>query len=312
VKGLGKAGARPVGLEPKVFRVIGAPAEDGRPPLEGEAEALRAALDEQVRALLAHDPGTRLGADPEDLHDLRVAARRLRAFLTVAAPALDDAWCDDLRARLRWLGGELGPARDLDVLVEHIRAESADLEDADAKAARRLLAELERRRAEARSAMVAALRSDPYLALLDDLEDAARNPRIAGPVRLERWAEAAFRQLRKRAGAIDGTSSDDALHDVRKTGKRARYAAELAEPVAGKPARRFVREAKRFQTIVGDHQDAAVTEAELRDLAVRRSGAAALVLGELIERSRERRRSARDAFPQAWRRLEKAGKAAWS
>jgi CHAD domain-containing protein len=160
--------------------------------------------------------------------------------------------------------------------------------------------------------MIAALRSDPYYELLDDLEEAARSPRITGDVDLTALARQAFRKLRKQAGKITPDSSDEALHEARKTGKRARYAAELAQPVAGKPAARFVKQAKAFQDVVGDHQDAVVAEERLRELVSTRGGAAVLAAGRLIERERARRVEARAAFPKAWRRLEKAGKAAWA
>ena len=52
---------------------------------------------------------------------MRVATRRLRAFLKVAAPLLDETWSEPLREELAWLGGALGPARDLDVLEAHLR-----------------------------------------------------------------------------------------------------------------------------------------------------------------------------------------------
>ena len=83
----------------------------GMPP----GEALGIALEREYRALLAHDPGTRRGDDPEDLHQLRVATRRLRAFLRAARRLVDGDWARSLRAELGWLGGHLGPARDLDV-----------------------------------------------------------------------------------------------------------------------------------------------------------------------------------------------------
>ena len=57
-------------------------------------EALGIALEAEYRALLAHDPGTRRGDDPEDLHQLRVATRRLRAFLRAARPLVDKDWAD--------------------------------------------------------------------------------------------------------------------------------------------------------------------------------------------------------------------------
>src|SRR5262249_62245725 len=87
------------------------------------AEALGLRLREQVTALVSHDPGTRLGSDPEDLHQLRVATRRLRAFLRAARPLLTRGPTEDLRAELSWLGSALGPVRDLDVLVEHFTLE---------------------------------------------------------------------------------------------------------------------------------------------------------------------------------------------
>ena len=233
-KALRRAGARVGEFAPKLFRVLGKPSADGLAPLEGEAEVLRAALAAQVREILAHDPGARLGADPEELHDLRVAVRRLRAFLKTAEDALEPEWRDDLRARLKWLGGELGPARDLDVLTNRLREEAQTLEQPEAGAATRLIRALERDRQEARSAMIAALRSDPYYELLDDLEDAARAPRLVGEVETKALAARAFRKLRKQAARIDAGSSDESLHEVRKTGKKARYAAELAAPVAGK------------------------------------------------------------------------------
>ena len=79
-----RAGAGDGDPRPKVLRVLGdsRPAKPSRPQLQ--AYFLR-----QYEQMLAHDPGTRLGDDPEDLHDLRVAVRRLRAILKVASPPLD-------------------------------------------------------------------------------------------------------------------------------------------------------------------------------------------------------------------------------
>ena len=85
VKELRRAGATEAGeLRPKLYRALDLPLPEeeaivprGTPP----GVALGIALGEQARRLLLHDPGVRLGSDPEDLHQLRVATRRLRAFL---------------------------------------------------------------------------------------------------------------------------------------------------------------------------------------------------------------------------------------
>ena len=243
---------------------------------------------------------------------MRVAVRRLRAFLKAAEDAFEPEWREDLRARLRWLGGELGPARDLDVLTGRLRDEAKSLDGPESRACGRLVDTLEKEREQARSALIAALRSDPYFELLDDLEEAARAPRITEDVRLTELAAKAFRKLRKQAVKLNPGSADEELHEVRKTGKKARYAAELAEPVAGKPAARVVKQAKAFQDVIGEHQDAVVAEERLRELAAKRSGSSLLAAGRLIERERTRRAEARAAVPKAWRRLEKAGRAAWS
>ncbi len=110
-------------------------------------EVLTAALYEQRGRLLDHDPGTRLGTDPEDLHQMRVATRRARAFLRVARPLLDPGWTDELRTELGWLGSALGPARDLDVLVARMQGEISRLGD-DGAGARGLLTSFERQRRE--------------------------------------------------------------------------------------------------------------------------------------------------------------------
>lgn len=314
---LAEAGALPGDGRPKLFRVLGLTGE-GAAPLRRKAPAdehVKAAIRTRVEALLAHDPGTRLGADPEDLHDLRVAVRRLRAILRAARDLLEPAWTEALRAELRWLGGILGPVRDLDVLVEHLRVEAQSLDPPERRAVRRFIALLEEEREGARAAMLDAMESERYFGLLDRLEQAP----AALPLRpdagagLEEIAAREFRRLRKAVAALPREPADDELHAVRIRGKRARYAAELAEPVAGKRATRFLRVAKRFQDVVGEHQDAVVAEERVRALASRLRGQrAALAAGRLVERERQRRLEARQAFPKAWKQLEKSGRRAWS
>ena len=102
---------------------------------------------------------------------MRVATRRARAFLRAARPVLDQEWADELRAELGWLGSALGPARDLDVLVERMRGQRsrawATTEPRCGASSTVSSGAVGRRR---RSA-VAALSEERYLALLDRLED---------------------------------------------------------------------------------------------------------------------------------------------
>jgi CHAD domain-containing protein len=318
-RALRAAGASDGDGRPKLFRALDhpAPTQPEAPRRDAPAaEHVRAMLEQQYRAVVAHDPGTRLGRDPEELHQMRVATRRLRAFLRAARPLLDQEWAESLRSEVGWLGSVLGPVRDLDVLLEHLHSDASGLEPKERRALRRIFRRLELERAEAHTAMLAALQSERYLALLDRLEEAARAPVLAAGAEevssLQDIAAHEYRRLRKAVRALDDEPADADLHEIRIHGKRARYAAEMAEPVVGKPATRFVREAKAFQDVLGEHQDAVVAEERLRGLLLELGGAAtAFSAGRLVERQRERRAEARAAFPGAWKALARRGRQAW-
>ena len=310
-KALRRAGAGEPDFTPKLYRALDLDYGGKNPPLPdaaSPAEELAAAFAEQYGRLLAHDPGTRLGSDPEDLHQLRVATRRLRAFLRAGRRLLDRDWAESLRAELGWLGAALGPARDLDVLVEHLRTE-VDALGADAPAAQGLLDGFAAERAGARAAVVEAMSSERYLRLLDRLE-AAREPRFSGKkaslagIWWKQW-----KRTRSAVGELGSDPADDELHAARIDVKRARYAAELAAPELGEQGAAFVQAAKRFQDVLGEHQDAVVAEERIRAWAEARPGSEAIA-DRLVERQRERRARARAAWPDSWERLRREARKA--
>lgn len=311
VRRLRRAGAIEEDLRPKLFQALDLPPPEGdrRPPRSAPAaEHLAAALRAQLRAVLSHDPGTRLGRDPEELHQMRVATRRMRAILRAARPLLDREWVRDLRAELGWLGGALGPVRDLDVLVEHLRADAGALGGDDEAAFLTLILKLEAERAADRDALLAVMRDPRYVALIERLDTDTKSPPTVGSGRsLRDLAAREFRRLRKAMRALGADPPDDELHAARIAVKRARYAAELAERSIGRGATAVIGEAKVLQDVLGDHQDAAVAEARIRALVAPRAPAAqAIAAGRVIERQHERRRAARAAYPRAWRDLERA------
>ncbi|MCI0546219.1 MAG: CHAD domain-containing protein, partial [Candidatus Rokubacteria bacterium] len=75
-----------------------------------------AAMRAQVDVIQARARRARAGRDPEDLHQMRVAVRRLRAILRAGRPLFERRWVDGLRRELDWLGTALGEVRDLDIL----------------------------------------------------------------------------------------------------------------------------------------------------------------------------------------------------
>jgi CHAD domain-containing protein len=311
-KALRAAGARRGAGGPKVRRVLAA---DLPPPLPADGDplaGLRRLLSTQYDVILANDPGVRLGRDIEALHQLRVATRRSRALLRAGRGLVVPGWADPLRAELKWIGGLLGPVRDLDVLLEHLDAEASSLEDGDdARAFRRLRRRLAQEREQARSALLDGMGTERYFRLLDTLEGSADAPGTGEPVALDAIAAEEFARLRKAARALPKHPSDDELHRIRIETKHARYAAELAEPALKKAGSRFIARAKTLQDVIGEHQDACVAEARIRALAAGGGGATGLAAGRLVERQQQRKRAARRAYPDAWRRLERAGRKAF-
>ncbi len=266
---------------------------------------LRARLDGQVRALLEHGAVALADEDPEGVHQLRVTVRRLRAVLKAEAGGLEGV--DDLRVELKWFFGELGPVRDLDVLLDHFHAEAVGFSPAELGALGRLLAGLAAERERARKRAARALRSKRYGRLLRTLAAAAtsRPPKGAATVRAEKNLLAEIdrphRRLRKAVAAMGADPADPAdqeLHDLRILGKKLRYAAELAAPVGGKRVRRLVRATKELQDVLGEHQDACIAETRVRALVLAVTEPdEAFVAGRLVERERVRQ----DAVRAVWR-----------
>lgn len=286
---LRRAGARPSNGKPKLTRVLPAPptpkaCRDDATTLE----RVRSMLDEQLRELEAHDPGVRFGGDAEDLHQFRVATRRTRAIERATRGLLGDV-LRPLGDELKWLAGTLGPVRDLDVLLERLRAE-VDALGEDRAAGLELVEALERERRELRETLLEAMDSERYFALLELFEtQIASLPDLDAPKGLAPVAAKQLRKLEKAARALPRNPSDVELHGLRIRAKRARYSAELAGA-----RKKYVDALKELQDVIGEHQDAVVAEARLRKLARAKTAIAA---GRLIERERARRRARRREYP---------------
>lgn len=299
VRELAEAGAQPGAGLPKVFRALELPPDGVFPPAT-PFEVLRDRLRRQLSEIERYDPGTRLGRDPESLHDMRVAVRRLRALLR-AGKKLTATDTSDLAEAFKELGRVLGKVRDLDVLLKHLGEEAETLGTEDARQAERLLVSLQRERSDRRRKLLEALDSPRYLTLLDD---AARTLDTLEPSKAENslddLVKKAFRKLRGAVASLPDDPTDEELHEIRKAGKRARYAAELAGQ------KKFVCRAKRLQDVLGSHQDAVVAAHRLRGLAADVPAVQALAAGRLIEHELARRASARASWPKAWKKLRKA------
>jgi CHAD domain-containing protein len=285
-------------------------------PGDAPVHHVRVALDTRLRALLSHDPGARTGADVEDVHQMRVSVRRMRAALKAARPLLDAEWSDGLRAELGWLGRSLGPVRDLDVLLPRLRGLAADLSERERAAAEQLIGALDQDYLEARRDMLTALNAPRYSTLLEQLADAIRLPlptRSATDARPEliELVRTEFHALRKAVRKAGQNPPDQVLHALRIKGKRLRYTGELAEPALGQPVRRVLDATAELQEILGDHQDACVAQERIRELLPRLGTPAdpqvLFVAGRMTEREHARAKHLRTLWWDAWLHVNKRG-----
>lgn len=294
--------AVPLGLEPRSKALRGYALAGARQ--SGPCKAITSDIDRHLSApeawqrmlatsltqFTANVPGLlEDGEDPEYVHQLRVAVRRLRAVLGLGRLAgLEPAqWRDDFT----WLMGELSPARDWDVLatetLPRVRAGLAAPEGIDA-----LADAVDMARAKANARVRQALTSGRLVSAVLAAEADLWLERDAG-VDVMTWARGAlnrrYKQLRK---AGRGFARLDAAerHRLRIAAKRLRYAAEGFLPLFGAKAERYVGRIAELQDALGVANDITVAHGLLSGLvrSRREAQAAGIVEGYLACEARQR------------------------
>jgi triphosphatase len=249
------------------------PVTFGAEPTLGEV--VFASLRRAFVSMVDHEPGTRIGEDPEELHDMRVATRRMRAAMAQFADALP-VRTQQLRAELGWLAAVLGATRDLDVQIEQLTEWTANAPEADREALANLAGVLRAHSSAARRELLVALDGSRYGRLVSGLETLLRSgpsSRIAPARALATdvlpdsigQLHAAARKAGRRA-ARTGEAAD--FHRLRIRCKRLRYALEFVAELYPDETVRFRRQMVGLQDLLGKFQDAQVASARLRELAV--------------------------------------------
>lgn len=279
------------------------------------------ALAGPVATIVELDDAVRSGDGVDDLHDLRVALRRLRSQLGMFRPVLDERWVDDLGAELRWIAEPTGHVRDLDVRIDLFGRKLAEL--GKHHQALGAMARLLDERVRARRRLIRRMESDRFAALLPRLVDASRAP-VLRPGREVGDVDATMRKLARRPmkrltryvgelGDGDGEPTDEELHELRLLTKRARYAAETVSQLTDPRARKLARRLARLQAVLGDHQDAVVVSAALAAAAHSSDDVTeAFVLGEMSGLLRGDRRALRASWPEAWARVDDPALQEWT
>ena len=305
------------------------PINGTRPPRSAAAgDVVLAYLRLQAHELRSLEPAVR--ADEYDaVHQMRVATRRLRATLRSFGQVIPRAETSHLAGELNWLGHLLGAARDGEVLPAHLQASlrpvPAELLIGPVKA--RVQGHFAPRRAAGHTEVIEALDSARYAELMAELDLLTAGP-LAGrqigpkagdPARdvLPRAVRKAYRQadrrMRRARRAPSGHDRDVALHQARKSARRARYAAEAAALVSGKPARRFARQMKKVQSALGEHQDSVLARQSARDLGIgaHLAGENAFTYGLLYERERHQAARLQSSARKTWKKASRKRHLKW-
>lgn len=322
---LEKAGAR-IQNDPKLAKALDLPSQSPSLHALGRrstvSDVVLASLRAGFERLIGHDWQLRL--DParppvEDVHQARVATRRLRSDLKTYGAVLDPLWLRHVRDDLKWLGTALGELRDRDVLAEAL---------SDARPAIRQRLAVQRLEAARRLADVLA--SARYVNLVDRLhagsellplapgaeKEARRSASHVVPLLVaERW-----RGVRRQVRRAGSNPTPAQLHRIRIKSKQLRYAAEAATPIIGAPARRTASAAERVQTVLGEHHDAVAAEEWLREqwadgsstgAALTVAPAVAFEAGRLVAEARQRQRESQETWKDAWDTLHDSKHRRW-
>ncbi|EDP65638.1 hypothetical protein BAL199_02399 [alpha proteobacterium BAL199] len=255
------------------------PEESDEPSVADAREPAGPALRVVLLALLDTVERRRAGViadiDCEELHELRVAIRRIRSILSLLRTPEPDARLDHARETFAWLGRVTGPTRDLDVHILAWRAHRRQASPDDAAALEPLGRFLMDERAKAHAALARTLstrRLDTALARWRRAlsgngatwtrYEVLRQP--VGDLAGRRILKLYRRALREGTGITPATPAES-LHALRKTMKKLRYVIEIVREVY--PTRRVravLQTLRQLQQVLGDVQDMEVQAAALR------------------------------------------------
>ncbi|MBS0579638.1 MAG: CHAD domain-containing protein [Proteobacteria bacterium] len=268
-------------------------------------------LRTQLTVWAQREPGVRLGTDPDELHQLRVAARRIDAILGLFKKQLPEHLVRR-RKRAKTLARALGAARDYDVQLAELERYCTKLTAAERTAAAPLYERLESDRAQARGRMLRALDSGATREWLGALQAALDEP--AGTTGTEPAATVMpkrvrkrFRKLRKAIRGIGAKSGPEDFHVVRRRAKGLRYALEPGTSLYGKAAEDLLKALRQMQDRLGAHQDAQAARQRLEALSTDAHKplppATLFLMGRMAEHQLRLTDGARKTLARAWNKV---------
>lgn len=272
-------------------------------------EAARKVLLAELVRVFKHEEGSRTGEDIEDVHDMRVATRRIRSIFRLLGPYFKQSAIRPYTDELRRLARALGEVRDLDVLIEDISAFQAALKANKRTDLQPALDALDQQRQLARQALIEVLDSRAYRRFVKDFSkfltssgEGVKSPDGVGvvPSQVRHVLPGMIHQRLAAVLAYDVVIHEaDAvtLHALRIEFKRLRYAISLFDDVLGTTISDFISVVKDVQDCLGHMNDAATARLKLHSLL---DEALIESLAGYIKSLDEKETEARANFDQLW------------
>jgi CHAD domain-containing protein/transposase-like protein len=242
----------------------------GMSPEDTMAEGGRKTLRFHFAEMLAHEPGTRLGDDPEELHDMRVATRRMRAAFAVFEQAFNPKITRPYVRGLRTTGRALGHTRDMDVILQKAASYLDGLNLEQQTGMQPLIQFWQTEQAQARVDMLTHLDSQKYARFIQKFNLFVNTPGMGAlpiqqdfpaPHRVREVVPALIYTRLETVRAYEtilAKATIAQLHALRIECKRLRYTVEFFQEVLGDKAKTIINELKGIQDHLGDLHDADV------------------------------------------------------
>jgi CHAD domain-containing protein len=233
------------------------------------AEAVRGAFASGLAMFERNLPGAVAG-EADAIHQMRVAARRLRARIDLLHIAIHGARARSLHNDLQWLGRSAGAVREVDVIADLLRERAGAIDPSLSEAAQPLLDALVQSRLAAHRKFLQDAASPRYRRMCQRLATpllrvAANDTCVAevAPAMLKPMV----RKARKAARRVRADSAPEQIHRLRIRFKRVRYALEILQEIGGRRTHRALGRLEELQELLGRHQDTVAAIGFLRAFA---------------------------------------------
>lgn len=284
-------------------------------PEDSMSEAARKALLKDFIRMREREEGSRSGENIEDIHQMRVATRRMRSTFQLLAEYFKTKPVEQFELRLRKIARALGEVRDLDVMIDNLTRFQTTLAPEDQAALNQPISILSERRDDERKKLANTLDKKDYQHFVEDFAafvttaGAGARPLSTTdgvPTEVRHILPVAIYEHLASVRAYDRAleeADDETLHLLRIEFKRLRYLLSIFEDVLGKPGKDFIDEIKVVQDHLGSLHDTVVAQAQLRDLLPKLDGSEKAVLELYMGTLANEHTNLRATFLEVWKRF---------